>query len=556
MAFNANFDVQSVLNKILVPPLTEDSMFADLNPSVRSRSLVELKTQIASGLDFHYRKNFEEILDHTSRIMSMQSDLNNRLEERNDQLQHHFLNTYASCQVIKMERDTLQCKVSDEAARYQALYESHQALSDQLLQMNQSAFENEQIFFEMHNTITRLTLMLEISRSMSVNMTAVAQLNTQQPLARIEDVLPASPAALATPFDGGRAVSPLHADGGSGAGIDSGVPVAAELPAAAPLVARIEELEAELHGLRAQADVMSGRLQQIECDRNALSDQMDLVRAENIVRTGHIEQLQKQISESTTELARSLEERSQACFELSQARLQIDDLTRRLRVAEHECERRQQEKADALKCNKHLEEINKGLKQRFNTVKESVSAGVKAEIKKEMKKELDLFLLKCRSEAEQISVCGMQLAEDAHQAQVRYYQRTAELGARYVDALNTTAELRAYLVKQLNRNMREQDPDDVSISFSLVSKQLDDTVRQNKLLREQLKTQDLFIHGTRHEQLYQRCLELETKIEIGTKVEQELRRRLDEKTHELLCAQSHGVTSRDLPGDDLFFTWD
>jgi hypothetical protein len=532
MAFNASFDTQCVLNKILSTPAIEEDIPQDLKKSDRVHLLNELKSQIISGVESHYRQNFGDVLEQTSRMMGMQSELNHRLEERNSELRTNFLSTYEMCQILKFEKDSLEAKLSHEAEKYQALLESNRQLLGQIVGINKSSFDVEQTLGDMHDTITRLSLMIEVSRSMSSFATPVAQINIPHYRQAFDDVPPVSPATPAAT----RGSFPVFTE--------AGVPVEMDPPTDGSLADEIEQLKARMveleagantsQGLQGEVLQLHGRLEQLVCEREALRAQLDLSLAENLIRAKQAEKLEHSVWESHNDQARAMEEHAGACLELAALRKEHDELQRRVRVAENECERVRDEKMLALKTNKHLETTNKELKHRFKHIKESIAESVKTELKKELRKEWDDFYQNCKIDSEVICQTGVELAEEAHQAQVRYYQRTADMGARYIDMISTVAELREYLVKHFDHDGYKHEPPALQESLIMLNKQLKNAVAHNYSLQEQLKTQDIFIHSSDQAPLYHRCLDIETKIEYYMRVARELKEEVNKKDREIV----------------------
>lgn len=562
MAFNASFDVQCVLNRVLTTPSIEQDIPDDLKTSERVQFLNGIKSQIISGVESHYRKNFGDVLEQTSRIMGVQSELNNKLEKRNAELLSNFLSTYEACQTLKSEKEALQSKLvnesekykaqlANESEKYKALLASHCKLSDHLFSMNQSSFDNEQALCDMHDTVTRLTLMIEVSRSMSIFAEPVAQIHIPVFQPRFEEVRQASPAPAS---DGAEhQTSP-----------ESGVLVATPPPTAHSLAGEIDQLKARMGELEAEADgsqalqsevvQLRGRIQQLDIERASLREQLEVSRTENFILVKQCDEFRLTLRESNNELTRALEQHASTCLELSGLRKEHDDLKRRLRfaedecgrlrdvkaqhdiiersarVAEKECERLREEKALALKSNKHLEATNKELRHRLKHIKDAVSESVKAE----MRKEWDEFYQNCKIDAEAICQTGVELAEEAHQAQVRFYDRTSDMGIRYINMIQTAADLREFLVKSFSPDAYKHEPPNLQESLIVLSKQLKSAVAHNHSLREQLKTQDIFIHASDQVQLYNRCLEVEMKMECCKRDELALKEAVTNRDEEIL----------------------
>jgi len=569
MAFNASFDIPSVLNRILSTPSIEQDIPDDLKTSERVQLLNGIKSQIISGVESHYRQNFGEVLEQTSRIMGMQSELNNKLEERNAELRSNFLSTYEACQTLKSEKEMLQMKLEHEAEKYKALLEhesekykalldSHMKITDQLFQMNKISFDNDQTLCDMHDTVTRLSLMIEVSRSMSVYATPVAQIHIPVFQPQFDEVPQASPATPVSASDG--AEDPVNPE--------SGVLVAPPPPTASSLAGEIEQLSARMGELEAEAGrtqalqmevvQLRARIQQLEGERDGLREQLGRAQSDNFVLVKQCEEFRGTLCESNNELTRALEQHAGTCLDLSGLRKEHDDLKRQLRfaedecgrlrevqaqhdlaersarLAEKECERLREEKALALKSNKHLEATNKELRHRFKHIKDNIAESVKAE----MRKEWDNFYVNCKIDAEAICQTGVELAEEAHQAQVRFYDRTTDMGVRYIDMINTAAQLREYLVKNFSPDAYKHEPPALQESLLVLSKQIKSTVAHNHSLQEQLRTQDIFIHAIDQVPLYNRCVELEMKLECSKRDELSWKEAASKKDKEILALKA------------------
>ena len=516
MAFNAQFDVQAVLNRIFVPPSSEPDISDGTPTSDRIYTFEDMKqirAQILSGLERHYRDVFSEILEQSSGMMKMQSDLNNILEARNAEFRSKFLSTYEVCQIIKFERDGLRRQLVNEAEKYQALLESHRDLSEQLLNSNRASFDSENILDDVNDMITRICMIVDISRSVSsVDGTPVARMVYPSYQPQDGDVFLASPPTPVPQGGPARAISPLDTSAGSPSNIDAGVLVEADegSPVNVDAGAAGEDRDGErpLGDFDTEIFNLKQQIIALDWERQSFSEQLELARAENQLRAEHIDQLEAQLKQCKENEDASFHERARGYLELGHLRKEHGDMQRRLKIAEANCERLHEEKANAIGTNKHLEAANKELKQRIKNIKESVVPLVKAELKKDW----EAFMAKVKKESERISTEFFLYAEKANTDQVKYYESTSDLGKKYTFALEEIRALREELATNFRDDKYPHEPLALNQSLAVLNKQLKTTLRENETLREEVKSRQILLEATDKTMMVARLVELESRI--------------------------------------------
>ena len=511
MAFNAEIDVQSVLNKIFVQPSSDPDISDGSSANEKIYTFLDMKQERAKlivGLEKHYREIFAGILEQTSSVMKMQSDINNSHEARIAEFRSKFLSTYETCQVIKFERDGLRRQLVNETEKYQALLESHRNVSEQMLNFNQSCFESEHILDDVGDMITRICMMVDISRSVStVDSTAVAQMTYPPYEPQDGDVLLVSPPTPVPQGGAARAASPLNTSVGSPMNIDYGVPVEAEgdspvnVEADAPGDERPSDFETEIFNLKQQ-------ILALDWDRQSFQEQLQLERGENQLRGEHIQQLQEQLKQCKEAEEASFHEQARRYLELTTLRTQHDDLQRRLQIAEGSCDKLRDEKASAIGTNKHLEATNKELKQRIRSIKDSIMPLVKTELKMEW----EAFMASVKREAERISSEFFLFAEKANTDQVKYYESTSALGQKYQYALEEIRVLREEMAINFRDGKYPNEPLALNQSLVTLNTQLKAALRQNDLLQEQVESRDILLESPEKAVMLARLVELEARI--------------------------------------------
>ena len=446
-------------------------------------------------------------------MMKMQSDLNNILEARNAEFRSKFLSTYEVCQIIKFERDGLRRQLVNEAEKYQALLESHRDLSEQLLNSNRASFDSENILDDVNDMITRICMIVDISRSVSsVDGTPVARMVYPSYQPQDGDVFLASPPTPVPQGGPARAISPLDMSAGSPSNIDAGVLVEADegSPVNVDAGAAGEDRDGErpLGDFDTEIFNLKQQIIALDWERQSFSEQLELARAENQLRAEHIDQLEAQLKQCKENEDASFHERARGYLELGHLRKEHGDMQRRLKIAEANCERLHEEKANAIGTNKHLEAANKELKQRIKNIKESVVPLVKAELKKDW----EAFMAKVKKESERISTEFFLYAEKANTDQVKYYESTSDLGKKYTFALEEIRALREELATNFRDDKYPHEPLALNQSLAVLNKQLKTTLMENETLREEVKSRQILLEATDKTVMVARLVELESRI--------------------------------------------
>jgi len=542
-------NVQELLNRIFVRPAVSDVDDEPVEDQISDkvftmRNMKDIRSQILSCVDKHYRKVFSEILEQNTEIMKQQALINQNLELRNSELRIEAANALHQYEQSVFEKNLLSMQLANETRKYELLWQNHEYVAYQLMYNNQASAALENMLHDMNDTISRLSLMLDISRSMSaVTGAPIAQM-VIPPFNPTDDELQlVSPAAPPSPHvASSRAGSPVQVfTSSSPVNTDSGVPIAVDAATEiAQLKTHINWLNSELQrrgddldsardrcgALEAELLDLKNQASALGWERQDFSDRLDVARNEIEIRAEHIKQLEAELSAAEQKHCDFMSQQMQVSLDLAKLRGEHDDLRRRLRIAEGDCKRLSDEKDFAAMKNKHLEASNKELKLRLKTIKEAVKA--------ELKSEWDHFLARCRSEAEQISLAGIELAEMANEAQVKYYQGTTDLALKHRALQNDLRELRVELSKKYDETTFPNEPHAINQALALMNKQLKAAYEENGTLLEQLHSQDIFIRATDRATLYSRVVELEGKIEKGMRNEMTLKNHAKARDYEVM----------------------
>jgi chromosome segregation ATPase len=456
----APFDVQCFVEQFFsrefeypYEPLSEQST----EKVFTVRDMKEFRAQILDGAQKHYKSLFKEILEQNNEYTKQQQIFIQTLEANVSEHRIQIMTANNMYEQIVFEKEMLNIRLFNKIEDYERLEKKHQRVSAQLKASNQAAHEVQDFLGDVNQCIERISLFQMVSQSMSaVTGAPIAQILVQ-PDEPVEDSHVVSPAAPLSPpvFDGSRGVSPFPLSTPFPVDTEAGVPVAmdaateiAQLKSQIRAIqidlqlsaddlavarARCSELEHELAEVKNEATALSW-------ERQSLGDQLDLARNENDIRAEHVKQLQAELREANDTHAQFVSGQMKVSLDLAGLRKEHDDLQRRLRIAECDRERMQEEKAQALKSKKHLEITNRELKERTKGIKEAV--------KTEIRKEWERFIDSCRYDAERISMVGIELAEEANEAQVKYYEASTLLALEHRALLADVIELRAQLSKK------------------------------------------------------------------------------------------------------------
>ena len=322
---------------------------------------------------------------------------------------------------------------------------------------NQAAHDLQNNLCDVGECIERISFFHMLSQSMTaVTGAPIAQIlvHPDEPsddLRLVSSAAPLSPAGA----DDSRGVSPFSPTTPLPIDTEAGVPVAMDATTEiAQLKTQIRAIQLDLQvsaddlaTARARCSPLEGELAELKneatalgWERHNLGEQVDLARSENEIRAEHIKQLQDELQEANDSHIQFMSVQMKVNLDLANLRREHDDLQRRLRVAEGDRERMQEEKTLALNSKKHLEAANKELKARLRGVSEAV--------KTELKQEWERFIAECRHDAERISLAGIELAEEANETQVKYYQTTTVLALEHHALLADMQELRGQLTQK------------------------------------------------------------------------------------------------------------
>lgn len=473
---------------------------------IRRLAIEDTKKHCAERLDALVKEDNEAIdtLQGIIREMDMRivyfTKSNQCLDQQVSSYRTQFAEECEKSQMLQLESSNLRALLQLATDTYRQVGTENKKLSRQLVAQNKIAGALEQKIGCFEDQFAQLCSQLETARSLLLALDiAVAQISPeQQPDEDIEAVAPSPPAS---PSTRDRATSPAQVFEGESADAEEGVPV--EEPGhAAELRALIEENQ------RLKGEVIDLRFacQCARDERDAAKDEAHRLGGHVSVQDLVISKLRLELDSVQNSNMESFKGQTHACLELAQLREKYVALERELRIAKSDCERLSDEKHQAISKNKHLDVAIKKLKNCKQQVKEQV--------KEEMQKEWKHFLEQCTTVSEVISTTGLSLAEEAYHSQVKYYQDTTDLAQRHIKVIEELRELRVAMVKG-------GEDEDIPLSLNLeeitLHKQLKRAVAENELLRDQLRTQHVYIYSTNCPESdklkhYSHCVELEGRI--------------------------------------------
>ena len=426
---------------------------------------------------------------------------NKALDQQVSTYRNQFAEEREKSQMLQLESSNLRSLLKLATETYRQVGAENKKLNRHLVAQNKLSGALENQINGLEEQFAQLSSQLETARSLLLALDiTVAQISPEQQSEEDLDAVPPSPPA--SPSAQSRATSPAELFEGESADAKEGVPVEEQSVHAA-----------ELRALSQENRQLKGEVIDLQFACQCARDERDAAKDEAYRLGGHVDmqdlvinKLRLELDSVQTTSLESFQSQTHACLELAQLRERYVSLERELRIARSDCERLSDEKYQAINKNKHLDVAIRKLK--------NCKQQVKDQVKDEMQKQFKEFLEQCTTVSEVISTTGMSLAEEAYKSQVKYYQDTTDLAQRHIKVIEELRELRAVLAKG-------DGDEDIPLSLNLeeitLHKQLKRAVAENSLLRDQLKTQHMFIYSTnsiesdklRH---YSHCVDLEGKI--------------------------------------------
>jgi hypothetical protein len=427
---------------------------------------------------------------------------NQSLDEQVCSYRNQFAEQCEKSQELQLESNNLRSLLQLATDTYRKLGAENKKLNRQLKAQHKLSEQLERKICSFDEDFEKLCGRLETARSLALALDiTVAQVAPEQQADEDVDVVPPSPPA--SPSSNTRAASPARVFEGESADAQEGVPVEDSARAA------------ELHALSEENEQLRHDMIDLQFACQSARDERDVSRDEAYRLSGHIDVqdriihgLKLELSSAQINSMETFKGQAHACLELAQLREKYMALERDLRIAKSDCERLNDEKHQAIGKNKHLDAAIKKLK--------NCKQQVKDQVKEEMQKQFNEFLEQCTTVSEVISTTGLSLAEEAYKSQVKYYQDTTDLAQRHIKVIEELREVRAVLANG-QPDVDEDLPLTLSLQEITLTKQLKRAVAENELIRDQIKTQHVFIYSTNclesdKLRYYSHCVELEGKI--------------------------------------------